>query len=614
MAGGGAFRGMKAHLSANNSISNNSATTPTVWTEVYDVGGFHDGSTNTDRFTFGGTGYFLISIQQEWAADAAGYREMQVERVDTSASTHDGIILKDRMDGSSNTTVSGASTTVYIDDATDYLKVNLYQNSGAALNAIGGSGDVDSTTITITRLDMASSISNSAGGSGYVQISDGSGGFTYDNNNFFWDVTNNRLGVGTASPSYSIDTTASGTVRAATFTGALSGNATTATTVTQAAQSSITSLGTLTTLTVDNITVNGNTISTGANDLTINTAGGSVYIQDHLKPQADDTYDLGSTGYAWRNLHLEGDITMQDAGKIATSAGDLTIEVAGNNVVVKGTGSAASFLDVDSVSGQNSRLRFLNGTTAKWNVGNDAGASDNFTLYNQAASANSISITAANVLTLGGNTSVSGTLTSTGQIKYSGSTGSGVWIDRTGSANAYLRLSNTTDTNGYLGYEGTSMVFNTANNTRMTLSATGLGIGIGSMNSILHVQKDASTTWSVNGYSNPYNYQPHPHELAIINTQDNTTNSFAGIYFGAGETSSGSQINSARIAAIRTAAFTTDLAFATRGAAGAFAEKMRINSAGAVGIGTANPIPMTPHYGKCDNGYSSVSSIGIRTS
>ena len=126
------------------------------------------------------------------------------------------------------------------------------------------------------------------------------------------------------------------------------------------------------------------------------------------------------------------------------------------------------------------------------------------------------------------------------------------------------------------------------------LSTTGnLGVGISSMNSVLHVQKDASTTWNTSGYSNPYNYQPHPHELAIINTQDNTTNSFAGIYFGAGETSSGSQINSARIAAIRTAAFTTDLAFATRGAAGAFAEKMRINSAGAVGIGTASPIPMT---------------------
>ena len=105
-----------------------------------------------------------------------------------------------------------------------------------------------------------------------------------------------------------------------------------------AAQTNITSLGTLTTLTVDNITVNGNTISTGANDLTINTAGGSVYIQDHLKPQADDTYDLGSTGYAWRNLHLEGDITMTDAGTIKTSTGTLTID-GDDGIVLNTTGS-----------------------------------------------------------------------------------------------------------------------------------------------------------------------------------------------------------------------------------------------------------------------------------
>ena len=60
-----------------------------------------------------------------------------------------------------------------------------------------------------------------------------------------------------------------------------------------------------------------------------------------------------------------------------------------------------------------------------------------------------------------------------------GTTGSGVWIDRTNSANAYLRLSNTTDSNGYLGYEGTNMVFNTANSTRMTLNDTNLTLGDG---------------------------------------------------------------------------------------------------------------------------------------
>ena len=72
LAGGGAFKGIKAYItgsSTNLEITNNSTTTPTAWTEVYDVGAFHDGSTNTDRFTFGQTGYFLVTIQQEWEAD-----------------------------------------------------------------------------------------------------------------------------------------------------------------------------------------------------------------------------------------------------------------------------------------------------------------------------------------------------------------------------------------------------------------------------------------------------------------------------------------------------------------------------------------------------------------
>ena len=53
-------------------------------------------------------------------------------------------------------------------------------------------------------------------------------------------------------------------------------------------------------------------------------AADSHHITD-LIPEADDTYDLGSATYAWQDLFLEGDITMTDAGTIATSAGALTI-------------------------------------------------------------------------------------------------------------------------------------------------------------------------------------------------------------------------------------------------------------------------------------------------
>ncbi len=45
----------------------------------------------------------------------------------------------------------------------------------------------------------------------------------------------------------------------------------------------------------------------------------------HLIPASDDSYDLGSSSAAWQDLFLEGDITLTDAGTLATSAGALTI-------------------------------------------------------------------------------------------------------------------------------------------------------------------------------------------------------------------------------------------------------------------------------------------------
>jgi len=153
LAGGGAFRGVKAYLTSNNSITTASATAPTAWTESYDVGSLHDASTNTDRFTFGVVGYYELSISQEWEADSAGYREMSVVYRDDSASSNT-TVLKDRIlaPSAQATAISGSRTIVYVDDTSDYVTVNLYQTSGAALNAIAG---VASTFILVTRVDVA---------------------------------------------------------------------------------------------------------------------------------------------------------------------------------------------------------------------------------------------------------------------------------------------------------------------------------------------------------------------------------------------------------------------------------------------------------------------------
>jgi len=153
MAGGGAFRGVKAYLTANNAIGTSSATTPSAWTESYDVGTIHSASTNTDRFTFGVIGYYEISISQEWEADSAGYREMSVIYRDDSASSNT-TVLRDRIlaPSAQATAISGSRTIVYVDDTSDYVTVNLYQTSGASLNAITG---VASTFILVTRVDVA---------------------------------------------------------------------------------------------------------------------------------------------------------------------------------------------------------------------------------------------------------------------------------------------------------------------------------------------------------------------------------------------------------------------------------------------------------------------------
>jgi hypothetical protein len=168
------------------------------------------------------------------------------------------------------------------------------------------------------------------------------------------DLDGGNLGLETDGDAYYTPST--GVITATGFAGALTGNVTgdvsgTAATVTGAAQAAITSLGTLTTLTVDDITINGNTISSaGASTLAINPTAGQTITFDGVvtldagviagATSVTSTAFVGAlTGNAdtvTTNANLTGDVT--SVGNAATIAAasvefgmvDNTITLAGN--------------------------------------------------------------------------------------------------------------------------------------------------------------------------------------------------------------------------------------------------------------------------------------------
>jgi hypothetical protein len=76
----------------------------------------------------------------------------------------------------------------------------------------------------------------------------------------------------------------------------------------------------------------------------------NVTITGSVLPNADDTHDLGSASAAWQDLFLEGDITMSDAGKVATSAGALTLEPTTDVQIANGTGLVVGHTAQETIS------------------------------------------------------------------------------------------------------------------------------------------------------------------------------------------------------------------------------------------------------------------------
>ncbi len=264
------------------------------------------------------------------------------------------------VDINGNVDVSGTLT---VAGAVDFGDAALSNVGAVQLDSIAGDGDTD-TSITFSGSNV---ITIAAGGSNQVTFTDGA----------IVPSTDNDIDLGTSSVEFK-DAFFDGTVTADAFAGPLTGDVTgnvsgTAATVTGAAQSNITSLGTLTTLTVDDITINGSTISDGGDftldidgDIILDANGANITFKDDgtsILDIANNSTDVELTvSTADKNFKIKGtdgssaitalDIDMALAGK-ATFNGDVVVTgdltISGDDLVM-GTNTSGHILVADGTN------------------------------------------------------------------------------------------------------------------------------------------------------------------------------------------------------------------------------------------------------------------------
>ena len=235
--------------------------------------------------------------------------------------------------------VSEKTTKLFYSDGTNIVDAGF--SGGTDLDGkeliLDADGDTSLTADTDDQIDIR------IAGTDQITIKDGA----------LSPVTDNDIDLGTSTLEFK-DAFFDGTVTSDAFAGPLTGNVTgnvsgTAATVTTAAQSNITSLGTLTTLTVDDITINGSTISDAGDftldvegDIILDANGADIFLKD-----AGTTY--GSLTNTSGNLIVKSGTTtaLTFSGANVTVAGDLT--VSGDDITM-GTNTAGNLLVADGTN------------------------------------------------------------------------------------------------------------------------------------------------------------------------------------------------------------------------------------------------------------------------
>ena len=319
--------------------------------------GHQSGGTNTPEIV--GGSYYTGIIDTAASANTASKLVLRDGSGNFSAGTITAALTGTASNAAGVTLANeGSDTTTFLvfsNDATGDDKA-LKTNAGLAFNSSNGtltastfSGNVNATTVAGTLLTAAQTNITSVGTLGALAVTGDItiGGTIVDAGNLTLDVGGNiELNADGGTISFKDDGATLATLTSSGF------SVTTLTgTLSTAAQPNITSLGTLTSLTVDDITLNGSSI-TDAGNLTLD-SGGNITIDA----------DGGTITFADAGVSL-GTIT---SSGYSGNAGTATALATARNLVLSGDGSAtfSSFDGTGNVSASLTLATVYTGNTSR---------------------------------------------------------------------------------------------------------------------------------------------------------------------------------------------------------------------------------------------------------
>lgn len=137
-----------AFYSTTQSINTGVSTAATLDSEDYDVGTMHDNAINNSHVTVptGGDGLYLAIGQVQFAANAAGFRQVRLKKSNTT----DLASVVSPVSTAANATEIQISVVVVL-AAADYLEMIATQNSGGNLN-IGSATASDANRLILVKL------------------------------------------------------------------------------------------------------------------------------------------------------------------------------------------------------------------------------------------------------------------------------------------------------------------------------------------------------------------------------------------------------------------------------------------------------------------------------